>query len=219
VPYRGYTLKDLTLVPRPARLPVECWQPIQGGSERALDFMAKHGIQGMVGGGSAEGGAMHSVVLKWQKAHEKIGKPIELGERLCFGFHFYMADSKADGIKKAAKYYEENMKMFGELRLVRALTEEQIDIMRDPKRAPAAKLPSVADAVNAGGFLTGSSAEIIEHLKKLEKAYPGLDHISVSLSVGVPKSEALEQLERFAKEVIPAFRNVKIEAKQAELAK
>ena len=55
VPYRGYTLKELTLVPRPARLPVECWQPIQGGSARALEFMAKHGIQGMVGGGSAEG--------------------------------------------------------------------------------------------------------------------------------------------------------------------
>src|SRR5580692_2935750 len=76
VPYRGYTLKELTLVPRPARLPVECWQPIQGGSERALGFMAKHGIQGMVGGGSAEGGAMDSVVRKWQAEHAKIGKPI-----------------------------------------------------------------------------------------------------------------------------------------------
>ncbi len=31
VPYRGYTLKELTLVPRPLRLPVETWQPIQGG--------------------------------------------------------------------------------------------------------------------------------------------------------------------------------------------
>src|SRR5262245_49224077 len=58
VPYRGYTLEELTLVPRPFNLPVECWQPIQGGSARALEFMARHGIQGMVGGGSAEGGAM-----------------------------------------------------------------------------------------------------------------------------------------------------------------
>ena len=71
VPYRGYTLKELTLVPRPLRLPVETWQPIQGGSARALEFMAKHGIQGMVGGGSAEGGAMHKVVLAWQEAHAK----------------------------------------------------------------------------------------------------------------------------------------------------
>jgi len=217
VPYRGYALKELTLVPRPLRLPVECWQPIQGGSARALEFMAKHGIQGMVGGGSAEGGAMHKVVLAWQEAHAKLGKHIELGERLCFGFHFYMADSKADGIKRAGKYYEENMKMFGELRLVRAMTDEQIEIMRDPKRAPTAKLPRIEDAVNAGGFLTGSADEIIGHLKKLEQQYPALDRISVSLSVGVPKSEALEQLERFATEVMPAFKGAKLRV--PELAK
>ena len=219
MPYRGYTLKDLTLVPRPARLPVECWQPIQGGSERALAFMAKHGIQGMVGGGSAEGGAMHSVVLKWQQAHAAIGKRIELGERLCFGFHFYIGDSKEQCIRDAAKYYEENMKMFGELRLNRAMTDEQIEIMRDPARAPTAKLPRIEDAVNAGGFLTGSPDEIIEHLKALEKAYPGLDRISVSLSVGVPEAVALEQLERFAKEVMPAFKDTKVEVKQPALAK
>src|SRR6195256_5077391 len=53
VPYRGYTLKDITLVPRPLRLPVECWQPIRGGSERAFHFMAKHGVSGVIGGGSA----------------------------------------------------------------------------------------------------------------------------------------------------------------------
>src|SRR5438270_13255161 len=210
VPYRGYPLKELTLVPRPLRLPVECWQPIQGGSERALDFMAKHGIQGLVGGGSAEGGAMHSVVLKWQEAHARIGKHIELGERMCFGFHFYIADSREQGIREAAKYYEENMKMFGELRLVRALSEEQIEIMRDPKRAPTAKLPRIEDAINAGGVLCGSPEQIIEHLKALEKRYPGLDRVSVSLSVGVPKSVCLEQLERFGTEVMPAFQGAKV---------
>ncbi len=216
VPYRGYTLKDLTLVPRPARLPVECWQPVQGGSERALSFMAKHGIQGMVGGGSAEGGAMHSVVLKWQEVHKKIGKDIELGERLCFGFHFLMGKDKADGINRARKYYEENMKMFGELRLVKALSDEQMEIMRDPTRAPGANLPKVEDAVANGGFLTGGANEIIDHLKALEKRYPGLERISVSLSVGVPKAEALENLERFAKEVMPAFKNSSMKVEAAE---
>ncbi|HZD89149.1 MAG TPA: LLM class flavin-dependent oxidoreductase [Pseudolabrys sp.] len=205
VPYRGYQLKELTLVPRPLRRPVECWQPIQGGSERALDFMARMGIQGLVGGGSAEGGAMHSVVLKWQEAHRKRGIELELGERMCFGYHFYIADSREQGIREAAKYYEENMKMFGELRLVRALSEEQIEIMRDPARAPSAKLPRIEDAIRSGGFLCGSPEQIVEHLKGLEERYPGLDRVSVSLSVGVPKAVCLEQLERFATEVMPAF--------------
>ena len=205
VPYRGYTLEELTVVPRPLRLPVECWQPVQGGTERALDFMAKHGIQGLIGGGSAEGGAMHKVVLDWQQAHARIGQHLELGERLCFGFHFYIADSREQGIREAGKYYEENMKMFGELRLARALSDEQIEIMRDPKRAPHAKLPRIEDAIAAGGVLCGSPEQIIGHLKALEKRYPGLDRVSVSLSVGVPKAIALEQLERFGKEVMPAF--------------
>jgi hypothetical protein len=161
----------------------------------------------MVGGGSAEGGAMHKVVLDWQAAHAKVGKHIELGERLCFGFHFYMANSREQGLKEAAKYYEENMKMFGELRLVRALTEEQIEIMRDPRRAPTAKLPRIEDAVGSGGFLCGNADDLIEHIKALERKYPALDRVSVSLSVGVPESVALEQLERFAKEVMPAFKS------------
>jgi alkanesulfonate monooxygenase SsuD/methylene tetrahydromethanopterin reductase-like flavin-dependent oxidoreductase (luciferase family) len=207
VPYRGYDLKELTVVPRPLKLPVECWQPIQGGSTRALDFMAKHGIQGLVGGGSAEGGAMHNVVLAWQEAHKKRGIELELGERLAFGFHFFIANSREEGIKLAGKYYEENMKMFGELRLVRALSDEQIAIMRDPTRAPSAKLPRIEDAINAGGVLCGTPDQIIEHLKAIEKRYPGLERVSVSLSVGVPKALCLEQLERFAVEVMPEFTN------------
>jgi alkanesulfonate monooxygenase SsuD/methylene tetrahydromethanopterin reductase-like flavin-dependent oxidoreductase (luciferase family) len=212
VPYRGYALKELTLVPRPVRRPVECWQPIQSASPRALDFMAKHGIQGLQGGGSAEGGAMHRVVVAWQEAHARIGQHLELGERLCFGFHFYLAPTREQGIREAGKYYEENLKMFGPLRLVRALSDEQIEAMSDPSRAPTANLPKIEDAIAAGGFLCGSPAQLVEHLKALEERYPGLDRISVSLSVGVPKAVALEQLEWFASEVIPAFKRTPVAA-------
>ena len=212
VPYRGYQLKELTLVPRPPRLPVECWQPIQGGSERALDFMAKHGIQGLVGGGSAEGGAMHQVVMAWQEAHRKHGIEIELGERLALGFQFHIAKSREDGMRAAAKHYEENMKMFGELRLVRALSDEQIAAMRDPKLAAATKLPTIEDAVKAGGFLAGTPADIIEQLKAIEKRYPGLNRVSCGMALGTPLAVALEQLDRFANEVMPAFRTVRAAA-------
>ncbi len=205
VPYRGYTLKDLTLVPRPINLPVECWQPIQGGSPRALEFMAKHGIQGVIGGGSAEGGIVHKVMVDFQAANAKYGRDTQLGERLAIGFQFYIADSVEQGIKAAGKYYEENMKMFGELRLVKALSDEQIAAMRDPKLAVNTKLPRIEDAVKAGGFLTGTPADVIESLKKIEKAYPGLSRITVTLPLGTPLNVWMEQIERFSKEVMPAF--------------
>jgi len=206
VPYRGYELEKLTLVPRPLRRPVECWQPIQGGTQRALDFMAQQGIKGVVGGGSAEGGAMHRVVVAWQEAHARVGRQLALGENLCFGFHFHIANSREQGIREAAKFYEENMKMFGPLRLVRALTDQQIEDMSDPRKAPHAGLPTIEEAVEKGGVLCGSPEQIIEHLKNLEERYPGLDRVSVSLSVGVPKTAVLEQLERFATEIMPAFK-------------
>jgi alkanesulfonate monooxygenase SsuD/methylene tetrahydromethanopterin reductase-like flavin-dependent oxidoreductase (luciferase family) len=212
VPYRGYTLKEITLVPRPQRLPVECWQPIQSGSARAFDFMAKHGISGVIGGGSAEGGAVDRHMTEFQAAYARRGIKLELGEKLSLGYQFHIAENREAAMRAAAKYYEENMKMFGELRLVRALSEEQIAAMRDPRLAPNIKLPRIEDAVKAGGFLAGTPADIIEQLKAVEKRYPGLDRVSCGMPLGTPLAVTLEQLDRFANEVMPAFKSMKAAA-------
>src|SRR6266853_3381566 len=215
VPYRGYTLKELTLVPAPQRLPVECWQPIQSGSERAFEFMAKYGISGVIGGGSAEGGAVERHMLGFQAAYARRGVRLELGERLALGYQFHIAKSREQAIREAAPHYEENMKMFGELRLVRALSDEQIAAMRDPRLAANTKLPRIEDAVKAGGFLAGTPADIIEQLKAVEKRYPGLNRVSCGMALGTPLAAALEQLDRFANEVMPAFRGGKASARAA----
>ena len=205
VPYRGYQLEEITLVPRPVRLPVECWQPIQSATQRALDFMAKHGIQGVIGGGVAEGGAMHQVIEAFQAAQHRAGRDAELGEGLSFGFHFYIAETQEQAIKEAAGYFEENLKMFGPLRLVRALTDQQIEDMSDPAKAPTAGLPTLESAVEAGGFLCGPPELIVEKLMRIQELYPGADRISVSQPVGTPQAVILEQMQRFAEEVMPAF--------------
>ena len=103
VPYRGYELEEITLVPRPRNLPVECWQPIQGGTRRALDFMAKHGIKGMIGGGVAEGGAMDDTMREYQAAVARTGREIELGEDISVGFHFYLADTVEKAIQEGLR--------------------------------------------------------------------------------------------------------------------
>src|ERR1700680_4752825 len=212
VPYRGYTLKEITLVPGPERLPVECWQPIQSGSDRAFDFMAKHGICGVIGGGSAEGGAVERHMIGFQAAYARRGIKLELGERLALGFQFHIAKNREAGMREAAKHYEENMKMFAELRLVRALSDEQIAAMRDPKLATATKLPRIEDAVKAGGFLTGTPADIIEQLKAVEKRYPGIDRVVCATPLGTPLDVQLEDLDRLAKEVMPAFKGSQMAA-------
>ena len=205
VPYRGYTLKEITLVPRPVNLPVECWQPIQSATPRGLDFMARHGIKGVIGGGVAEGGAMNRVIEAYRDANARAGRDLELGENLSIGFHFYIADTQEEAMAVAGKFYEENLKMFGPLRLVRSLSDDQIDAMSNPCRAPTADLPRIEGAVRTGGFLAGPPEVIIEQLHRVEKAYPGLERVSVSQPVGTPQSVILEQMEQFAEEVMPAF--------------
>jgi alkanesulfonate monooxygenase SsuD/methylene tetrahydromethanopterin reductase-like flavin-dependent oxidoreductase (luciferase family) len=205
VPYRGYTLKEITLVPAPDRHPVECWQPIQSGSDRAFDFMAKHAISGVIGGGSAEGGAVDRHMIGFRDAYARRGVKLEMGEKLALGYQFHISSSREQAIKEAAPNYEENMKMFGELRLVRALTDEQIAAMRDPALAGTVKLPKIEDAVQAGGFLAGRPEDIIEQLKAVEKRFPGLDRVICATPLGTPLETQLEDLDRFAKEVMPAF--------------
>ncbi|HCG91372.1 MAG TPA: hypothetical protein DEZ08_06000 [Dehalococcoidia bacterium] len=210
VPYRGYDLKEITLVPRPKSLPIECWQPIQSGSERALNFMAKHNINGVIGGGSAEGGAMNEIIEKFQEAYQKTGQNIALGEKLSIGYHFFIDDSKEQALKAAAEYYEENLKMFAPLRLVKALSDQQIEDMSNSDKAPTAGLPTIEDAEKNGGFLAGSADLIIEKLKQLEQKYPGLERIGVSLPMGTPQNVLLEQMQKFSEQVMPAFKNVEI---------
>jgi alkanesulfonate monooxygenase SsuD/methylene tetrahydromethanopterin reductase-like flavin-dependent oxidoreductase (luciferase family) len=168
--------------------------------------MARHGIKGIIGGGVAEGGALQRVVEAWRDAIVRAGREAELGTDLSIGFHFYLADDQRRGIREAAKYFEENLKMFGPLRLVRTLTDAQIEAMADPRRAPYAGLPRLEEAVQKGAFLCGPADLIVEQLKRLEERYPGLERVSVSHPVGTPQSLILEQLEQFAVEVLPAFK-------------
>lgn len=95
--------------------------------------------------------------------------------------------------------------MFGPLRLVRALSDEQIEQMGNPETAPNAGLPTMAQAIEAGAVLCGPPSRVIDQLKGLEKRLPGLERVSMSQPVGTPEAVILEQLEWFADDVMPEF--------------
>jgi alkanesulfonate monooxygenase SsuD/methylene tetrahydromethanopterin reductase-like flavin-dependent oxidoreductase (luciferase family) len=206
VPYRGYELSDITLVPRPRSRPVECWQPIVSASPRGLDFMARHGIKGIIGGGAAAGGAKEKVIAAWRETLARHGRETELGADLLIGLSVYVADSEERAIREATPFFEENLKMFAPLGFVAGLTEEQISAAGDPARARSAGLPTLRDAVREGAWLVGPPERIVEQLSELQARYPGLERINVGQPVGTPERVILEQLERFATQVMPAFK-------------
>jgi alkanesulfonate monooxygenase SsuD/methylene tetrahydromethanopterin reductase-like flavin-dependent oxidoreductase (luciferase family) len=207
VPYRGYMLEEITLVPRPRHVPVECWQPIVSASQRALDFMAKHGIKGIIGGGAAAGGATDRVMQAWREALARVGRETELGTDLVIGYTFHIAETEQKAIAEARPCFEENMKMFAPLGFVRGLTAEQIAAIADPRRARSAGLPTLEQAVKAGAWLCGPPELLIEKIQHMQARYPGLEAINVGSVIGTPKAVILEQLEIFAKEVMPTFKN------------
>ena len=96
------------------------------------------------------------------------------------------------------------MKMFAPLGFIGGLDEGQIEaINRGGVAARSANLPTMEDAVNAGGWLVGTPESVAEKLDEIQSRYPFLKYINVGQAIGTPQKVIVEQLEVFGKEVIP----------------
>jgi alkanesulfonate monooxygenase SsuD/methylene tetrahydromethanopterin reductase-like flavin-dependent oxidoreductase (luciferase family) len=205
VAYRGYELEELTLVPKPLHRPVQCYQPLVSASPRGLEFMVSHGIKGVIGGGAAAGGANPEVVKAWRETLARHGRETDLGGDLVVSYSVWIADSEEDAIREATPFFEENVKMFAPLGFVRGLTPDQIEAAGDPARARQSGLPTVAQAVKNGSWLVGRPERITEQLMEIQKRWPGLEQVNIGHAVGTPQKHIVEQLDLFAKYVMPSF--------------
>jgi alkanesulfonate monooxygenase SsuD/methylene tetrahydromethanopterin reductase-like flavin-dependent oxidoreductase (luciferase family) len=203
VPYRGYELKELTLVPRPLRRPVETWQPIVSASPRALDFMVRHNIRGIIGGGAAT--MAEGPIAGYREAAARAGRDLKPGENLCLGIFIHLAETRAKAIREITPYYEEHVKMFGPLGFVPGITAAQLEASTRRGGWGAAGVPTVEHYMQNGSWFAGPPEELTAYLADLQSRYPGLEYVNVSISMGTPQAVMLEQLGWFGKEVMPKF--------------
>ena len=168
VPYRGYPLGGITLVPGPG--PLVSVAAIQGTAGPGA--LWPRCFKGVIGGGSSEGGAMDGIMHGYRDALRRNGKPeAELGEDLAVGFHFHIAPTVEDAARQGARYYEENLKMFGPLRLTRGLSDQQMRDISNPEVAPnAGSPPRGRHRKRQRGWRPPD--RIIELLKGVEELYP-----------------------------------------------
>jgi alkanesulfonate monooxygenase SsuD/methylene tetrahydromethanopterin reductase-like flavin-dependent oxidoreductase (luciferase family) len=204
VPYRGYQLKDITLVPRPVNRPVETWQPIVSANPRGIDFMLKYGIKGAVGGGAAT--MEHNPIHVYQEQAARAGKSLKLGENLMVGIFFHLARTREQAIREITPLYEEHVKMFAPLGFMPGMTPAQIEAVARRGGWDAAGVPAVEHYTKAGAWFAGTPDQLVEHLKRLEERYPGLQYVNLSTSMGTPQQVMLEQFQWVAEAVMPAFR-------------
>ena len=204
VPYRGYTLKELSLVPRPKYLPVECWQPVVSATDHGLDFMMKYGIKGIIGGGSAL--LLNNNITKFHEAHLRAGKESQLGTDLCLGISFHIAETKEKAIKEATPFYEEHAKMFGPLGFLGQLTDEQVEAISTRGGIPNSGIPDLEWACENGAWYCGPPEGFVDFLSVLNEKFPGLEDVNVQSAMGTPEKVMVEQLKIFGNEVMPKMR-------------
>ena len=192
------------LVPRPPRRPVECWQPIVSASPRGLDFMVRHGIRGMVGGGAAT--MAEGPIVGYRDAAARAGKDLKLGENLGIGIFFHLANTREQAIRELTPFYEEHVKMFAPLGFVPGLSPAQVAAVAGRGGWDAAGVPTLEHFMRLGSWFAGTPQQLVEHLQAMEARFPGLEYINLSTSMGTPKAVMLEQFQWVAEAVMPAFR-------------
>ena len=205
VPYRGYQLEEITLVPRPRHLPVETWQPIVSGSPRGLDFMAKHGIKGVMLGTAAE------YVDQWahlyQEANARYGRSLQLGENLALGLWCMLDDDQQKARSAMEPIFEEHVKFAAPLGMLRYSDEQMKATGPGGAARHIAAGSNFQDVLEKRAWFAGTPEETIAYLKEIEEKYPGLEHVMIAFPMGATTAQFSEQVTRFAKEVMPAFRS------------
>ena len=172
--------------------------------------MVKHGIKGVIGGGSAL--MAENSVHAFQAAHQRAGIETALGENLCFGISFHLAPTREQAIREATPYYEEHAKMFAPLGFLGKLEPDQIEALARRGGMADARLPSLDDACENGSWYCGPPEGFVEFLQALGQKFPGLEDVNVQSSMGTPEAVMVEQLEWFAADVMGNVRKADAEA-------
>jgi alkanesulfonate monooxygenase SsuD/methylene tetrahydromethanopterin reductase-like flavin-dependent oxidoreductase (luciferase family) len=198
VEYRGYTLKEITCVPRPVNLPVEIWMPIASG--KTIDFLAKHDLKGMVTLNGEK--ILDDVIRAYHAACAKAGRPKALGQDICWGAGVYLADTVEEAVRRVEPAHDERYKWFAPFGFVRYADEHGRSW--GMPGAPA-RVPTLKDGIAQKAWFVGPPSQIIDGIKSIEAKYPGLEHFMIHWAEGIPPKEFKEQLRWFAREVMPAF--------------
>jgi alkanesulfonate monooxygenase SsuD/methylene tetrahydromethanopterin reductase-like flavin-dependent oxidoreductase (luciferase family) len=199
VPYRGYQLTDITVIPRPKHLPVEIWMPIASG--KTIDLMAKYNLKAMVTLNGEK--ILDDVVRAYQAAFARNGRHKQLGEDMIWGAGIYLADTPQEAIRRVEPSHDERYKWFAPFGFVR-YADEQGRTWGTPG-APA-RTPSLRDGIQQKAWFCGPPAHVIDGIKSIEAKYPGLEHFMIHWAEGLSPTEFKEQLRWFARDVMPAFK-------------
>ena len=202
VPYRGLRAKG--------DHPGATAHPPPGGGLAAHSQWPDAGIRGPHG---IQGDGLHHRRGSWWKACSApfrsrppgMGALSSWARTWPWAWVLYLADTQEEAIRRIRPSHDERYKWFAPFGFVR-YTDEQGRSWGTPG-APA-RIPSLEDGVSQRAWLCGPPDQMVSFLKETEEKYPGLEHILLLWPEGLSWQEYREQLQIFAREVMPHFRSV-----------
>ena len=200
VPFRGYEVQDITMVPRPINTPVGIWQPVASG--RTLEYIARKGIKGVV---ALTGDVLVNQLFNTYKdfAAEE-GRNLTLGQDMALGIGFCLGDSEQEAMDKVRPYHDERYKWFAPFGFVR-YTDSEGRAWGTPG-APS-RAPTIEEGIEQKVWYCGEPEGCIKFLHEMEERYPGLEDVILQWPEAMPWEMYKDQLSRFAKDIMPEFTN------------
>jgi alkanesulfonate monooxygenase SsuD/methylene tetrahydromethanopterin reductase-like flavin-dependent oxidoreductase (luciferase family) len=216
---RFWSYKDVALWPRPVqRPPPPIWIPVVGSKE-SIEFAAAHDCPITPGLGRARG-LRDDIIRYYAKCLDAAGHRIT-PNHLSLGITAYVADSKAQALKEYGPhilYF--NRTLFSHGNFTETETQRQTgyssqastDYVRPENLRAAANLRSEFRnltmeqlAEQAGTMPMGTADEVIERIIAAADS-AGANTVQLAMNRGaLPHALFMAQIERFAREVLPAL--------------
>ena len=218
--YQGkfWSYRDVAMWPRPLQQPhPPVWIPITTSKE-SIDFAAKHGVPITPGLGAR--GLTEDIVRYYARAMKRNGFTVT-PQHLSIGVGAHIADSKARAIEEAAPYHlyfhrtlfsHGNITETAVAKTTGYVTDASMDYVRPENRKFAARSRedfrgmTMKDVERFAEDAPWGTADEVRDKIIAAAEHAGADTVLVSMNRGaMPQEMFLEQIRRFAADVLPAL--------------
>ncbi|MBV9375693.1 MAG: LLM class flavin-dependent oxidoreductase [Alphaproteobacteria bacterium] len=225
--YQGefWSYRDVAMWPRPVQQPhPPIWMPVVGSKE-SIEFAAKHDLPITPGLGRSRG-LRDDIIRYYVRCLAQAGHRVT-PDHLSLGISTYVADSKAEAVREMGPYHLYfNRTLFSHGNFTETELQRETGYASagstdyvSPENRRAAQFAredfrglTMADIERQAEQMPwGTAAEVTERIVEAAES-AGADNIQISLNRGVlPHEMFMEQIRRFAAEVLPTLQSHRIE--------